>query len=106
MIVFSSKIAILDKVKHIKLEGRIDMSNASECEEMILANLIEVDTIVLDLTGLTFIDSTGVGCLLSSIQSAHNNNVDLELTNIPEGIGQVLAVIGVFDVLKSLKRAK
>lgn len=99
---FNSKVQILDKVKNISLEGRIDMSNANDCEEMILKNLHEVDSVVLDLTGLTFIDSTGVGCLISVIHSIHKNNVGFRFVNIPEGIEQIFSVIGVFDVLNSL----
>lgn len=98
----NSKVEIRDGLKLIWLEGRIDMSNADEFEEIVLNDIDQVKKISVDFGKLTFIDSTGVGNLVSAIQTSHKKDVRFEMINIPEGIEQILSIIGVFDVLKSL----
>ncbi|GAB4264336.1 STAS domain-containing protein [Thermincola ferriacetica] len=86
--------------KHIALSGNIDMANASECEEILTNNLTGVTKMALDLSGLLFIDSTGVGSLVSAIKCAFDKNIQFELVNVPEGIDEVFEIIGLYEVLQ------
>lgn len=93
---------ISENTKIVRLEGRIDMSNANEFEKTMLNDLNGITQIELDLAGLTFIDSTGVGHLVSVIQTFHTKNISFNMNNIPAGIGQIFSIIGVHEVINSL----
>lgn len=102
----NSKVKACDDTKVVRLEGRIDMSNAEKFEELMLSDIDRFKKMELDLGGLTFIDSTGVGHLVSVIKNSHKKNVVFQMTNVPEGIEQILEIIGVFDVLNALYGSK
>jgi len=60
--------------------------------------------IVLNLSGVTTIDSSGVGELVSSYTTATNRGAALKLANLPEKVSDVLTItqlITVFDVYDS-----
>ena len=57
--------------------------------------------VILNLTGVTTIDSSGVGELVSSFTTATNRGAKLKLANIPAKVSDVLTItqlITVFDV--------
>jgi len=57
--------------------------------------------VLLNLTGVTTIDSSGVGELVSSFTTATNRGAKLKLANIPAKVNDVLVItqlITVFDV--------
>ncbi len=98
----NSKVQISGVTKLVSLEGRIDMSNAEEFEKLLLSDMDRIQNIELDLSNLTFIDSTGVGHLVSVIKKCKQNNILFKLSNVTEGIEQILEIIGVYDILKLL----
>jgi len=58
-------------------------------------------SIILNMTGVTTIDSSGVGELVSSFTTATNRGAKLKLANIPAKVSDVLTItqlITVFDV--------
>jgi len=58
-------------------------------------------SVILNLTGVTTIDSSGVGELVSSFTTATNRGAKLKLANIPAKVSDVLTItqlITVFDV--------
>ncbi|HYH18675.1 MAG TPA: STAS domain-containing protein [Azospirillum sp.] len=64
--------------------------------------------IVVDLRGVTAIDSTGVGELVSSYTTATNRGARMVLANLPTRINDVLHItqlITVFDVYDSVDAA-
>jgi anti-anti-sigma factor len=64
--------------------------------------------IVLDLAGLTTIDSSGVGELVSSYTTASNRGAKLKLANLPAKVADILQVtqlITVFDVYDNISEA-
>jgi anti-sigma B factor antagonist len=53
------------------------------------------DTVVIDLTGLEFIDSTGVKFLVEGLDKAHALGIKLSLVHGAEPVRRVLTVTGV-----------
>ena len=96
---FKVKVKNVDKLRFIYLEGRIDLSNAGACEEALIKNMDGVTKLVLDLSGVTFIDSTGISGLVAAIKAAHNKSVRFEITQVPDGINQIFEIIGIYEVL-------
>ena|SRR5918996_1842336 len=59
------------------------------------------NNVLLNMTGVTTIDSSGVGELVSAFTTATNRGAKLKLANIPNKVNDVLTItqlITVFDV--------
>lgn len=93
------KLQEIDTSRHLSVQGRVDMANALEFEDILMENLNNTDKLVLDLAELTFIDSSGIYSLASVIQFVNKNNIRFEIINVPEAISEIFDVIGVYELL-------
>jgi anti-anti-sigma factor len=59
-----------------------------------------VSRIILDLSGVKYIDSSGFGCLLSVMKSARNNYGLLKLANPEPAVMQVLQTLHLHTVFE------
>ena len=59
----------------------------------------EVSRLVVDLAGVRFVDSAGIGALLSTHERANDAGVDLELANASDPVRRILDMTGTGDVL-------
>ncbi len=99
---FEATTSSADGVATVLLEGELDIATAPVLD----ATLADVErngtgTVVLDLAGVRFIDSTGLRSLLSARQRAATAGRTLRLTNIPVDVERVFDVTGVrriFDI--------
>jgi anti-sigma B factor antagonist len=99
---FEATTSSADGVATVLLEGELDIASAPVLD----ASLADVEgngtsTVVLDLAGVRFIDSTGLRSLLNARQRAETAGRTLRLTNIPVDVERVFDVTGVrriFDI--------
>ena len=69
----------------ILVEGDIDVSSASLLRERITAAFVDtIDEIIVDLRDCTFIDSTGLGVLVSARTTARASGTEFKLV-LPDG---------------------
>jgi anti-sigma B factor antagonist len=64
--------------------------------------------LVLDLGGVSYIDSSGLGTLVAAYTSARNRGADIKLANVTERLDELLSItklVTVFSVYKSLEEA-
>ena len=69
----------------INLEGdRLDAKDASQCKQDVidLINKVEKYQVVFDLNKLNFIDSSGLGALVSGFKNATTNQGTLKLSSL------------------------
>ena len=84
----------------IALTGEMDLSNAGEVErELLHAETTNARTIVLDLSGLQFMDSTGIRLLIAADARSRADSCRLTLTRPPAAVARVLCIAGVDDLL-------
>jgi anti-sigma B factor antagonist len=84
----------------ISLTGELDMAGAPALEARVgelCADAPEV--LVIDLSGLTFIDSTGLRTLLSAQSMCDAQACDLSLVQGPENVQRLFALTGLLDHL-------
>ncbi len=82
----------------IALRGEMDLSNAGEVErELLHAEATDVRTIMVDLSELTFMDSTGIRLLIAA--NARSRADSLSLTRPPPAVARVLCIAGVDELL-------
>ncbi len=84
----------------LALRGELDLTGAPRIEEQIQSALLEgAGAYVLDLSGLTFMDSTGVNTLLRARSLLGREQRELVVVCPPGPVRRVLDVIGIADVL-------
>jgi anti-anti-sigma factor len=84
----------------IRLAGELDVATAPRVEEELKqAEAGEEATIVLDLSGLTFMDSTGVRLVLSAHARSRQDSDRLRLVRGPHAVHRVFELSGVADTL-------
>jgi anti-anti-sigma factor len=87
-------------VRGLALSGELDLTGAPRIEEQLQSALLEGSgAYVLDLTGLSFMDSTGVNTLLRVRSLLGREERTLVLICPPGPVRRVLDLIGVADVL-------
>lgn len=85
----------------VSLSGELDMRGAFQLEPEIerLLGEHDVSRLVVDLAGVRFVDSAGVGALLSTRERSRDAGVDLELANPSDPVRRILDLTGTGDVL-------
>lgn len=79
-------------------DGELDISTTELLVEA-LEQEFEKSLIIFDFSGLQFIDSTGVGCLLFEIKGLQEQGKVIRMENINEDIQLVFDLLGVETVL-------
>jgi anti-anti-sigma factor len=82
------------------LRGELDLTGAPRVEEHVQSALLDsAGAFVLDLSGLRFMDSTGVNALLRARALLGRERRDLVVICPPGPVRRVLELIGVVDVV-------
>jgi anti-sigma B factor antagonist len=84
----------------IELAGELDLSGVTSVSEA-FAVALESDarSIVLDLRGLEFLDSTGVHAILKAERSASEQNRSFVLIRGPRQVQRIFEISGILDRL-------
>jgi anti-sigma B factor antagonist len=81
----------------VRVEGEIDLDSAGELSEAALAAMQEIGpSLVLDLSGVTFMDSTGLKVLLAVHKRAELAGGRLVLAAPTRSVNRVVSITG-FD---------
>lgn len=83
--------------EHIfSLKGELDLSVASEFRSALEPFVnIRNKSIILDLKDLTFIDSTGIGIIISVLKIRDQLNASFKIYAIPESIHRLFDLTGI-----------
>ena len=85
----------------VVLAGDLDMAGALQLEPELerLLGAPGVRTVVLDLAGVGFVDSTGLGALLSVKDQATRLKVDFRIGRASESVKRILELTGTRGML-------
>jgi anti-anti-sigma factor len=83
----------------VALEGELDFETAFDVEMRIEQAIGRADEVVVDLSGLEFIDSTGIRTLIEAHRAAQRDGVRLSLKPGGPPIQRVFEVAGLLDEL-------
>lgn len=89
----------------IRFAGEIDLYGSPHAREVILNCLKQKRNTVVDLSGVKYIDSSGVASLVEGYQLARNDNLEFGLVNVSEAAMNVLQLANldkVFPIHASL----
>jgi len=85
-----------------ELSGELDFSNVDELKNEVMAEQ-RAGRIIVNMAGVDFIDSSGVGILLILAREFSGQNRVFEVINIPESIRESMALIGFFQVMEAMQ---
>ena len=83
----------------VRLVGEIDLSLRERGAVALDAIRAAGRPVVLDLSGVTFIDSSGVSFLLQCRKACARDDLPFRVQDVPVGARRVLEVLGLTDVL-------
>ena len=84
----------------LALDGELDVANAAEAQKrMLCLDLPRGSQLVLDLSELTFMDSTGIRVILQAEQHAAMHGAHLVIVRPPDSVMRVLELVGLDDQL-------
>jgi anti-sigma B factor antagonist len=82
----------------VTVRGEVDLATAPELESCLHRAFGDApDGVVLDLDGLTFIDSSGLRVLVALAKDARSRDASLTLRNVPRHAQRVLDLTGLSE---------
>jgi anti-sigma B factor antagonist len=99
----------VDGILVVNCDGRIVFGEESaELRDTVRKLLAQNTQVVLNLGGVTYIDSGGLGTLVSLYTTAHNAGGAIKLSNLTQRVGDLLQVtklLTVFEVFDTEEEA-
>ena len=84
------KLIVGADVNHLKLFGEIDLHSSPELRKIIMSAVDSSHKLEVDLSQVSYLDSSGVACFVEAYQLSKNNKLDFSLQNISEPAMQVI----------------
>jgi len=96
----------VDGIEIIKLDGKITIGAGDQQLREVIGNALNAgrNKILLDMSGVTTIDSSGIGELVGSYTTVTNRGGKLKLLHLPAKLNELLHVtqlITVFEVYEN-----
>ena len=92
----------IEGVKVIDCVGRIVFGDeASQLRETVKRELAENNRVVLNLGEVSYIDSGGIGTMVSLFTTARNAGGDIKLANLTKRVGDLLQITKLITVFES-----
>ena len=102
-------IELIDDIPVITINtANLDVANIEEFREEITRILEPHTNAVIDLSGLDFMDSSGLGALLSCMRRLHARGGDLKLANMNSEVKTLFALVHmecIMDIFESADHA-
>jgi anti-sigma B factor antagonist len=100
----------VDNVEIISLQGKITIGSGDTQLREVITNAVNAGktNVLLDLSGVTTIDSSGIGELVGSYTTVTNRGGKLKLLHLPAKLNELLHVtqlITVFEVYENEREA-
>lgn len=74
----------------IALKGEVDLESSPVARELLLSNVAGKKNILVDLSAVSYIDSSGVASLVEALQASRKNGTELALAAASEAALRVL----------------
>ena len=94
----------INDVEVLKLEGRLDASSAKDIKEKVeLLTKENRVKLVIDMEGIDFIDSSGLGSLVSSLRSVNKLGGDIKISALKAQVRAIFEltrlhrIFGIYD---------
>lgn len=94
----------------LTVSGRLDASTVSILERVLIRTLLQgAQVVIVEMSGVTYISSSGLRILLSARRQARERGGDVLLSSLSSSVRDVLDMVGftvLFSIYRSLDDAK
>jgi anti-sigma B factor antagonist len=95
-----------DGLVHVALIGELDLSTVAKVqEELRRVEAASPATLVVDLSKLTFLDSTGLRCIVTADERAREDGRRIVIVRGPDAVQRVFAITRLDDRLEMVDDA-
>lgn len=84
----------------LSVAGEVDVYTAPQLKEKLLSYCVDGNTITVDLTRVDYIDSTGLGVLISAYRMQKDTNGRLILTGMNARLKRLFQITGLSEVME------
>jgi len=98
-----------DQCVVVSLSGDIDLEFSGDVRKLLLENLIKTRSLIVDMDGVSLIDSSGVASLLEAFQNARKKGKDFIIAAVRDEVMRVFKLAKletVFVLADSVEDAK
>ncbi|MBU8908759.1 STAS domain-containing protein [Desertibacillus haloalkaliphilus] len=89
-----------DDICYLYLAGEVDAYTAPELRKQLLPLTEEEgQVVVVDLSELTYIDSTGLGIFIGALKSSHQHQSKLKLVGVRSRVKRLFTITGLDEVI-------
>jgi anti-sigma B factor antagonist len=99
---------VVAKATVVDLEGEVDIGNSSVLRATLFETLPKTSRLVLNMSGVRYIDSSGIATLIEVLQKSRELKKDFALFGLGRAVYDVLKLthlLGVFRIFDSEERA-
>jgi anti-sigma B factor antagonist len=91
---------VTDNEVRVSVEGELDLVSASELEENLKRELLASNDVLLDLSAMDFIDSTGLHAIVESVRTAKAVGRKLKLSaDLPQHARRLMEIVGLLPFI-------
>ena len=91
-----------DNICMIKLSGILDISSVGLFKPQEL-QLEDIDSLLIDFSGMEFIDSTGLGAILDILFLSEDKRFSVRFAGLNDDLNEIFETVGVFTILETLQ---
>lgn len=105
----SVEVEVEDRIAVVRVDGDIDLEHSAGVRQRLLETLFAYPAVVVDLSGVSMVDSSGVASLLEAFQTGRKRGKPFVLTNVGEPVARVLRLAKldtVFRIAADLETAR
>jgi anti-sigma B factor antagonist len=84
----------------IHLDGSVDLENSPNIRKVLLDAVQDGRNVLVDMAEVTYIDSSGIACLIEALQTARKKGADLALLSVSAQAKRVLELARLDMVFK------
>ena len=84
----------------VTLTGECDLDGRDELTVVLLSAVENGNVAVVDLAGVSYLDSSGVHCLVTAYHAAKKTGVRLYVINARDAVANLLDITGVGELLR------
>jgi anti-sigma B factor antagonist len=96
-------------IKIVRVFGEVDLSWSQKVRKVILEALGSKEPTVIDLSGVNYIDSSGIAALVEGFQTARSKNQKFHLVAVSAAVMAVLQLARldrVFPIMDTIEQAR
>ena len=94
-----------NKVLYMRLSGEMDEHNAAVARrtaDRLAEDYAASERAVIDLGGVSFMDSTGIGFLIGRYKKFHRYGIPVYVTNLSVNTDRILQMSGVYTIIPKI----